>query len=807
MESLRNDAGYALRTFRKQPGFTAVALTVLALGIGANTVAFSIVDSMMLRPLSLQGSDRLVEVWREGSHMGTKVSVSPSQQMADAWYGKVRSFDMVAAYDQDEVVYTGGEEPVVLAQTRVTADLLSLLATRPVAGRLISAGDAAPGEQSVVMLAESVWRDRFGADPGIVGRILVLDEEPVVVAGVMPAEASFLFESALLDSYMIPTQLWALMPAGDGHAFDGNPYVLARLRPNVSVGQAQAELDGIQTKLQEEWESEREWSAVVAKPQLYSASRAGLWMVVGAAGFVLLIVCANLANMLLARGVSRGHELAVRNAIGASRVRIARQLLTENLILSLMGGTVGILLAHWVVGGLATIASGDLQALQTGGIAPLAVGFTIGLSLLTGLLTGLAPVLRMGSLDAATLINGGHRLAGPGSARSLSGKLLVTVEVVLASVLFLGAGLMVNSYVRLQSVDPGFDSAGLVTVDLALPDARYQDVTARVAFFDALTERVSLLPQVESATWARGVPPRFPALFGAVLIEGREAPDAPPVLTGNWVSTGYFKTLGMPLIEGRGFGPDNRALMPVIVNEALARRYFPDGGAIGQRIRLESSLSVVDWRTIVGITGNVRTFWLGDDPERMQMYFPSEELRGGRASVIVGSSADPDDLVPLLKEQVWALDPNLPIDQIVPVRETLSDTISSQRFNTLVIATLAATALLLAIVGVYGVVALTVSQRTREIGLRMALGARQEDVVRQTFLNGLKPVAIGIIGGLALSFALARFVRSLLFEVGTADPTTYVLASVLMAAAGVLACYLPARRATRIDPIDALRAD
>jgi predicted permease len=597
----------------------------------------------------------------------------------------------------------------------------------------------------------------------------------------------------------------------------GGPAVLARLSPGVTANEAQSELDVLHSQMVNAGLADNEWIPSLTRLTDMGDRkvRTGLWVLLAAVGFVTLIACANLANMLLARGATRGHEFGIRAALGAGRLRLTRQLMTESMVLSMLGGAVGLLLAIWAVDAVVGIVSDDLVELRNARLEMVVLGYTLGLSVVTGLLFGLAPAMQIGSQDVNEKLKQGTRTSTGGSDRSILRQALITAEVALALVMLLGAGLMVNSFVRLYKVDPGFEPANLVSMALSLPEERYPDAPLRSVFFQDVADRLAQLPDVKDVAWGNAVPPRLPGLFGTIEVAGLESgsTEGSPLHTGNWVSADYFKTIGEPIKQGREPNGAIDASRPVVVNESFARRYWPAGEAIGKRFRLssvfrsESSESAGDWRTIVGVTNDVKAFWLGDDPDRLQMYFPFDERAPAEAVVIVRTEGDPRPLIKTLKEQVWAVDPSLPVDEVTFVNEAMSRTIARPRFNATLLASFAAIALFLAVIGVYGVISLSVTQRRREIGVRVALGAQRRDIIRLIVGNGVKPILIGAVIGLAASLALSRVLQSLLFEVRPTDPATYAAAAVMLTVVGALACYVPSRRATAVDPVEVLRQE
>ena len=812
MDTIRQDLRFALRGFRRAPGFTAVAVITLALGIGANTAAFSLVNSVLLNPVSLDGGDRIVQLWRDMEVPGHMVSTTPTRVMIDAWDRRSTAFEVIAEYEDADFLYLQGGEPMALSGTFMSPDMMTLLEVSPSVGRTFSEEDGRAGSDRVVLLTEGFWRRQFASDTAVMGRTIVLDENPYVIVGVVPSGTADLFERVFLGEE--PQDLWALMPTLSGSEVSENPYTAGRLRPGVTLAEANEEVGRVQEQLIAEGLVDEGWTASVSPPQeLVSADlQTGLWVLYATVGFVLLIACANIANMLLARGIVRGREFAIRAAIGAGWVRVGRQLLTESLLLSLLGAAIGTVLARWSLDAVGGFYEGDLVRLRGVELEPLAIIYTLGVAILVGILFTVTATIQLRVLGVARFLARGSEAVWAGSRRFQPRQALVSLEVALALLLFLGAGLVVNSFLRLQKVDPGFDPENLVAIRVSLPEERYPEAPSQVAFFEDVAGRMRQLGGVESVALGRGVPPRLSALFGTIEVEGHEVPEENPtfLMTGNFVSPEYFSTIrarigpGRPLLEQ----DTDAGKVAVVVNEAFARRFFPGEEAVGNRILFQSSVpsySPEGWRTIVGVTADVKTFSLEDDPDRLQLYFPFSERSPAYGVIIVRAAADPGGLIPLLKEQVWAVDSTLPIEEIREVEEIFAGTITQQRFNAILLSGFAVLALLLAVVGVYGVISLAVSQRTHEIGVRVALGADQADILKMVVASGFKSIVIGIIAGLGLALALTRFLQGLLFEVQPTDPLTYTIVVVVLGSVGLAACYLPSRRATAVDPREALR--
>ncbi len=818
VESLWQDVHFAVKTFARAPGFTMVATVTVALGIGANVATFSLVNGTLLRPLPFRDAGRLVALWAKGEQMGAQITINPTPEMLKAWLESAESFDGLVLYRETETTYTGGDEPEVLGAAAVSPGLMTVLGVVPRMGREFTLEDTLAGSQPTALISEPYWRLRFGSDPDVIGRSISLDGSPHLVVGIVPEELEQIFGGWFFVGG--PKQLWLPLALGPTDSWEETPSVLARLAPGRSANEALAELEVIQARMIEAGITDDQWRPAVLRTNdmVSHRMRTTLLILLAAVFFVLLIACANVANMLISRGMARTHEFAIRTALGAGRLRVARQLLSEGMVLSVMGGAIGILLAVWGVDLVSGVAADELRELKAARIEPTVLVFAVGVTLFTGLVFSLAPAAALRRAGIAGALSRGGRRGSTTAASALVRQVLVGVQVAIALVLFLGAGLLLNSFVRLNAVDPGFEPANLIAVDLTLPNTRYPDRHQQMRFFEEVADRMRRMPGAGSVAWSRYVPPDVGWLFGTIVIEGREteATNEEPLLAGNYVSPEYFRTLGATLREGNAFTPqhDRGEVRPVIVNQTLAQAFWPDGGALGQRLRLLSPFgeqfdadSVARWRTIVGVVGNMQVFGLSDDPNRLQLYYPFGDRDALKGTLLVRATGDPADVVPLLKQQVWAVDPDLPINRVALVDRLFADNIARPRFNALLLTSFAALALFLAAIGVYGVISLSVSQRTREIGLRVALGAQRGDIVRMMMRSGARPATIGMALGVAAAWGLARFLESLLFQVQPTDLATHIMVVVLLGAAGALACYVPARRAVGVDPVEALRQE
>ncbi len=803
-DELRQDLRFALRMLARSPGFALVAVLTLALGIGANSAIFSVVSGVLLRPLPYAEPDALVSVWPEGAF--------PRGGFL-AFREEARSFAAVAGYGvATELTLFDRGEPARLEGTETTANLFRVLGVDAALGRTFLAEEEEPGAERVVLLSHALWRQRFGGDPSAVGRSVRLDGVSHTVVGVMPAD--FRFPSSA-------TQLWTPVPFDPGDRIGMwserwlNP--VARLRPGADLSLAQAEVDAFMPRLREmfPWDMPdgygRGAAVVPLRDEVVGDVRPMLLLLLGAVGLVLLIACVNVANLLLARAAARQREIAIRGALGAGRGRLVRQLLTESVLLSVLGGALGLGVGAAGVELLTATLPADTPRLEEVRIDVGVLGFTAALALLTGLLFGSLPALRTSHFGLkAALIEGG-RTAGGGRSRRGLASALIAAEMALAVVLVIGAALLVRSFWNVVQVDPGFQTGNVVSALVAPSESRLGDDAARRDFFARLEERLAALPGV-SAVSATSQLPFAEGIYGSVfVIEGR--PD-PATRGGDWpladaapvVGADFLRTLGIPLLRGRGFTDADREGAPgvVLVSEALARRHWPGEDPIGGRIRFPGAGE--EWRAVVGVVGDVKWERLTEEG-RSALYTPLAQGRTGPMRVVAKTTGDPRTLAASLRGIVAALDPQTPVSDVRTVDQRISSSVERPRFAMLLLAAFAGVALLLGAVGIYGVIAYTVGQRTREIGVRMALGARSGDVLRLVLAQGAGLALAGVALGVGIALAVTQALRSLLFGVGAADPLTFALVPLLLVGVALLASWIPARRAARVDPMVALRSD
>ena len=808
-EDLVHDVRYALRTLRRNPAFTAAAVLVLALGIGANTAIFSAVNAVVLQPLPFAQPDRLYMLWEENSEKGWYKEVVAPANMLD-WRDRVAAFQDVAGYASftGDMVLTGRGTPRFVELQRVTGNFFSVLGVRAALGRTFTAEETWQGGEPVVVLAHDFWQQTFGGDPAILNQTIELGGNPVRVVGIMPA--GFTFPSDRAEAW-VPTQWRA---ENQGAAFFRRAHwlrAIARLEPGATEDQARAQLVSVARQLEAEYPDLNKLMGAGMTPLqefLVGNARTPLLVLLGAVGLLLLVGCANVGNLLLVKAAGRQREIAVRSALGAGRARLIRQMMTESLVLSLLGGACGLLLGALGTGALTRLLPEGLLAGEGIGIDGRVVLFVIAVSVGAGLLFGLLPALwsrRAG--DAAVLREGGRSGALGQSARKTAG-ILVVGEVAIALLLVVGAGLVLRSMQKLMNVNPGFDANGVLVVDINLPNS--YDTPERVRqFFAQLNERVRALPNVESVAMTSNVPLAGSGYTSDFSIEGR-APDAyGSEITNRVVSPEYFRTMRVPVLRGRTFNETDRAdgLPVVILNDAVAQRFFQNEDPIGQRIAFDRAPdSTSTWFTIVGIVGGERQQAMDQEPS-IEAFYPYEQDGGSSMSLLLRTRGEPMNALPGVESAVTALDPNLPIYGARTMEGIRSESVARERFLMTLLIGFALTALVLAVVGVYGVVAQFVRQRTQEIGVRLALGAQPGQVVRMIVARGAMLVAAGIAVGTLAALAASRALVSVLYDVAPSDPGTYAAVIAILAVTGVVTAWVPARRASRTDPGIALRPE
>ena len=810
MENFLKDIRYGLRTLAKNPGFTAVAVLTLALGIGANTAIFSVVENVLLRPLPYPQPGNLVQIWNTYPPQVPRAALSPGDY-AD-WRQQNASFSEMGCYAHISQGFnlTGEGEPQRVLGSYASAGLFPLLGIRLAAGRYFIAEEDRAGSSPVVILSHHLWQSRFGGDAAVIGRTIKLDNQRYTVVGVLPADFRLL---RWPDLWMPIGQYGDDLTEHVHHAFIG----VARVKTGVTLAQARDEVVRLNQQETIQYPDSHKFFGVLVEPMEdpSAAKLQGILLVLsGAVGLVLLIACANIVNLLLVRNAGREREVAVRTALGASSWRLSRQLLTESMLLSLAGGALGIILAACGLRTLMAFVPADLGVLRESGLNSAVLAFTAAVCVATGIICGLLPALRTLRANlAGTLKQGSKGTSGSGHRRTHN--FLVISEIAMALVPLIGAGLLLRSFQHLLEVDPGFRVDHILTMEVeqaALPFAQAKQLSQEEWIqigqkqslqFEQIVERIRALPGVKEAAGIDDLP--LSSEFrqaSRFVIEGQPIPNAGarPIVQFRTVSLGYFSTMGIPLRKGRFFTEDDWKVPRAVINETMERRFWPKSDALGKRINLCSLDPKPCWSTIIGVTGNVHQFGLDGEPT-FDVYF----VGGWTPYVVVRTASDPVALAAAVTEVIHKADPNLPVTHVMTMDGLLTDSISPRRFSATLVGVFAVLAVVLAAVGIYGVMSYTVSQRTQEIGVRMALGAQLASVRTMILGQTLKLTLIGVAIGLAGAFVVARFLTSLLFGVGTYDPVTFLGVASLLVAVALAASYLPARRAMRVDPIVALR--
>jgi putative ABC transport system permease protein len=799
MDSLIKDIRYGLRGLLKRPGFTVIALVALALGIGANTAIFSLVNAVVLRPLPFPEPDRLVWVYGNIRSGGNRASVSPPDFLD--YRAQNKTFAQLAASGTMplSVNLTGSGEPEQVRASAVTGNYFDAFAVTPALGRGFTLENEKTGNNQVTVLSHAFWQTHFAGDPEIINKSITIDSKSYQVIGVMPAGLS-LPQSA---------ELWLPM------SFDGPDMQrrkahflrpIGRLKPGVSLVQAQSDTDQIAAQLAEQFpDSNTGWNLrlLSLREQLVGGSRTTVFILLGAVAFVLLIACANVANLLLVRAAAREREIALRTALGASRMRIVRQMLTESLLLSLLGGALGSLLAVWGVQLLVSLTADSLPSTVKVNIDATVLGFTLLISLATGLLFGLAPAFRTLKVNLTDSLKDGAR-GSEGTLRNRTRSLLVVVESAVAVILLIGAGLLVRSLIALQKVNPGFDANNVLTLRIDLPSKKYEGEGKFANFFEQLQTRVGSLPGVQSVGTVSELPFSGQLNDMPFTVEGRPAVTIDQAFDADSraVNENYFSALRIPLFRGRNFTAQEvrQSDNVIIVSQQLVDAVFPDEEPLGKRLIGDMSKQRFE---IVGVVGDIRHRSLAGPPFPA-MYFPARDT-GGRMNLVIRTQGDPLSIVGGVRKEVQALDPDQPIAAVRKMSDWVESSVAEPRYRTTLLGLFAALATILAAMGIYGVMSYSVAQRTHEIGVRMALGARQRDVLQLVVRQGMLLTLVGVGLGLLGALALTRVMQSLLFGVTAKDPFTFGAVAALLLAVAFVACFIPARRATKVDPLIALR--
>jgi putative ABC transport system permease protein len=802
-DEMFQDLRFGLRMLLKNPGFTFVAALTLALGIGANTAIFSVVNAVLLRSLPYRDPDRLVLL---SQYRAVAEMDGANGETYLEWRDQAKAFEQIAAYTFYSAVLTGSGEPERLAVGKVSTDLFATLGVAPALGRAFTPAEYTDGGEPVVILSDGLWRRRFGGDPQVIGRALTLEGQSRTVVGIMAPGFRFPEES----------DLWLPLALNSGCPRCIHLSVLARLRAGVTSEAARADLSVILERKRQASPvayADTRVRVITIGERLVGNVRLALLVMFGAVAFVLLIACANVANLLLARSAARQKEMAIRSALGAHALRLVRQLLTESLLLSLMGGAAGLLAAKWGVKLLVAMSPAGIARVGESEVDGRALGFTCVVVVLTGLIAGAFPALQASKTDVSGTLKelSGARSGQGGARRALSA--LMIAELALALVLLIGAGLMIKSFLRLLAVPRGFNPDGVLTLSLSPSAAKYPWQSPQLsAYLQESLDQIRALPGIQSAALASALPLAGPTRLLFVEIEGRhEEPGKEPSVDANFVSPEYFQTMGIQIRAGRPFTSQDGAEAPrvVIINETLVRRFFPNENPIGHRLSFMGN----ELATIVGVVGDAYNRGLDSEvyPEVYGPGMQNPKFMGNLlvARVVFGQN-NPSGLSSLaaaIRKQAQAIEPNEPVNQVVTMDERLSNSVAIRRFQMLLLGVFANIALVIAAVGIYGVISYAVSQRTQEIGIRMALGAQASDVLRMVIWRGMRLTLIGVAIGLAAALALTRVMKNLLFNVSATDPATFALIALLLVGGTFIASYIPARRATKVDPLVALRSE
>ena len=814
MQNMLADLRQAARSLRKSPGFALVAIVVLALGIGANTAIFSVVNAALLRPLPYPESDRLMRLYHRPPQQAFPgipyFSVSPANYLD--WEKQNHVFESMAIYSGRTLNLSGTGEPEQLFAARVSPEFFSTLRVQPMLGRVFTRYENEPGRGDAVVLSYNLWKTHFGSNPNIVGSRVNLNDKSFLVAGVMP------------KSFVLPgwAQLWVPMAwTDDEKAIRGNHYcmVIARLKPGATEQEAQAQMDTISKRLEQQYpEDDKSWGAAVLPLQRDAVSdvRLALLVLFGAVAAVLLIACANVANLVMAKTLERRKEMAIRAALGASRVQLLGRVLTETILLATIGGALGIIVAYFGNRFIVAYLAHQLPKSVNAGLDVWVLGFTLVISLLTGVLAGLLPALRLSRADVNDALKQGLGRTDSVSGSAKTRDVLVVCEVALSLVLLVAAGLMVRTLGNLQSVDPGFDAQSVATMSISVPPTKFATPEQQVSFFNRVLERVRALPGVQSA----GVIDELPlSIYGGshqpIAIEGQAAlpMSEQPEVDVRAISPGYMKAMRIAVVHGRDFGDADVAGRPatILISESMAKRFWPNEDAIGKRLTISFTPGIA--REVVGIVKDVKLDTLNETRPIATLYQPLAQITasGGQRwqsfgmSLVVRGTGDPNAMVNSITNAIHQVDPARPVLDVKTMQDLVAESLTPQRFNMMLLAGFACLAVLLAAVGIYSVLAYSVRQRAKEIGVRMALGAQLGDVLHLVVLQGMKPTAIGLAIGVAVSLLFARVVANMIYGVGPRDAVTYIGVSLLLGMIALLATLIPAYRATRVDPMRTLR--
>ncbi len=820
MNTSARDLAYAVRMLAKSPGFTLAAILSLAIGIGANTSIFSIINALLLRPLPYRDADRLVILWNR----------SPGLNITEDWFSTAQYFDIKTGHHGFEQVaiaiggnynLTSKGEPERVGTIRVSSNLLPMLGQAAAVGRIFAPNEDSPGRPATAVLSYGMWLRHFGADPKMIGKSVTLNGVPYEVVGIMPRAFSLprevlpTLDGAEQADILLPLP----MPLGAAQNRDHEDYnIMGKLRPGVSIAQAQAEMDTITARLRHDYPQTYPpnggltFGVVPLLEQVVGDARPTLFVLLGAVGFVLVIACANVANLLLARAVARQKEIAIRTALGASRLRIVRQVLTESMLLSLSGGACGVLLAFWSLHWIHVFGPKSVPRINDIGIDRVALVFTFVLSVFSGAVFGLVPALRVSRFDLHATLKDSNR--GTAGASAVWGRghnmrrMLVISELALCVMLLIGAGLLIRSFVYLENVSPGFNPKQLLTLELTMSGPKYDDPKAVGAAYRQLWSRLESLPGVTASGAVTSLPLSQMFAWGPITVEGRVPPPGENFINADQRVVGghYFEAMEIPLRSGRFFNEHDTPASPkvVVIDEYMAQQLWPNQDPIGRRIHYGGITDKDPWETVVGVVGRVKQYTLDSD-SRIALYLPQTQYPTRAMNIVLRSAADPAALARAVKQQIHELDSDLPLYNVRTMNQRLDESLAQRRFAMLLLTLFAGVALALAVIGTYGVMSYLVNQGTREIGIRIAMGATHRAIERLIVWKGLALALCGVAIGTTGAFAVSRLMRSLLFGVTPFDPFTFVAISLLLTLVALLASYIPARRVAQIDPIVALR--
>jgi putative ABC transport system permease protein len=806
MKNLWQDIRFGVRILMRRPSVTAIAVLTLALGIGANTAIFSVVDAVLLRPLPYKDPSRLV-LLQEDSPQVAGMSISMAD--FDDWRTMNTVFDAMAPYQADSVVLTGMGDAERLQMRNITAGLLPTLGVQPILGRALTPDDDKVGAAPVVLLSDSFWSRKFGRDPNVIGKPLTLDGEIYTIVGVLPSSH---FHTSW-HQFSVFSSLWRHEDTLGGPKNRGSHpgiYAIAHLKPGVTIEQAQRQMHDIADRLVREYPKTNTGTTATVVPLLDAIvgdERPGLLVVMAAAAFVLLIACANVANLMLARANERQKEMAIRAAMGASRPRLIRQLLTESMLLGIAGGALGLAAAYACVGVLTGTASANLPRVEDVSVDYRVLLFCMAASLLTALFFGIIPAVQSSRADVHDALKEGDRGTSAGAGRRRVRSVLVIAEIAISVVLLIGAGLMIKSLYRVLRADPGFEPAHAVATSFSMPDATYKDDTKKRQFVDQLVAKLAAVPGVQAAGFKN---PLMGGWQNDYIIEGRPMPEPGkgPSTDMSRMTPDAFRAMGIQLVRGRFFTPfDNEKGEAVcIIDTTLAQNQWPGDNPLGKHLAVSGTPEKPAWMSIVGVVSHTKNYGV-DQPSRVETYVPFDQMPASGGSLVIRYAGDSSGLTPAIRAAARSLDPDVPVGPVRTLGEIVGENTAPRRLSVILLTIFAGLALILAAIGIYGVMSYVVTQRSHEIGIRIALGAEKGDVLRLVLGSGMSLLGIGVVAGLASAFFLTRLVQSLLFEVKATDAATFIAIPLLLGAVALAACYLPARNATRVDPIIALREE